>query len=165
MPTDTAPLFDADHAAFMQRGVSLSVASCGHANLPSVARALGCRIADDQRKVRIMVSEKQAADVLAHVAQRGALAVVFSEPSTHRTVQLKGQDASVEKVVAADLQAVARYRASFVQELVPLGYDPKLIHALLACPDADLAVLAFTPNAAFSQTPGPNAGQALLVHA
>ena len=29
----------------------------------------------------------------------------------------------------------------------------------------DIAAIRFTPAEAFSQTPGPNAGQALLVHA
>jgi hypothetical protein len=32
---------------------------------------------------------------------------------------------------------------------------------LLACPDSDIVALCFAPCAAFSQTPGADAGQAL----
>jgi hypothetical protein len=163
MPTDTSPALDADHAAFMQRGVTLNVASCGHAGMPSTARALGCRVDAGGRKVRLLLSTRQGAEVLAHVAQRGVLAAVFSDPASHRTVQLKARDAVVAAPDVADLHAAARYRASHLLAMVSLGYEQRLLEALLACPDADLAVLEFTPAEAYSQTPGPNAGQDLLV--
>jgi hypothetical protein len=155
------PLFDAELAAFMQGGISLNIGACGADLRPSVARAVGCRIAQDRRTVRILVSQVQAAPVLEHVRATGALAAVFSEPATHRTVQLKGVDASVEPAGAADLGAAATYRQAFIDHLEPLGYAPALIGALLACPDADLVAVRFTPMAAFSQTPGPDAGRAL----
>jgi len=161
MPTAHEPLFDADQAAFMQRGISLNLGSCGPGLQPSVARAVGCRISADRRTVRMLVSATQAAALIADVGQGGALAAVFSEPSTHRTLQLKGHDPVVETATAGDLAAVARYRDGFVEELRPLGYPPALILALLACPDSDIVALCFTPCAAFSQTPGPDAGCAL----
>ena len=165
MPSDSTPLIDADHAAFIQRGISIDISSCGHDRLPCSARAIGCRVSDDHRTLTILVSERQAEAVVASVRQRGVLAVAFSEPSTHRTVQLKGVDAVVAPAGAADLAHVQSYRDSYARELGLLGYNPDLIYALLSCPDDDIATISFTPNAAFSQTPGPNAGQALLVHA
>ncbi|HZV65643.1 MAG TPA: hypothetical protein VFG03_12135 [Telluria sp.] len=161
MQTTLAPLFDVDQAAFMQRGISLNVGSCGTDLQPSVARAVGCRISADRRTVRLLVSARQAAAVIAHLEQGGALAAVFSEPSTHRTVQLKGQGAAVEAPVPGDLATVARYRDGLVEELRPLGFAPALVRALLACPDSDIVALCFTPCAAFSQTPGADAGRAL----
>jgi hypothetical protein len=158
-------LFDAELAAFMQGGISLNIGSCGADLRPSVARAVGCRIAQDRRTVRILVSKVQAAPVLGHVRAAGALAAVFSEPATLRTVQLKGVDASVEPASAEDLAIAAAYRQAFISHLEPLGYAPALIGALLACPDADIVAVRFTPSAAFSQTPGPDAGRALGVPA
>ena len=165
MSTAATPSIDADHATFVEGGVSISAASCGSDSLPSLARAIGCRVSDDRRSVSIMVDARQADALLNHVRRSGAVAVVFSEPPTHRTVQLKGSNATVKEASPADLQCVARYRIAFVAVLAGLGYTPALIETFLACADEDVATLTFTPNAAFSQTPGPNAGQALLVHA
>ncbi len=157
----TAPLFDCDHAAFMQSGISLHAASCGEDKLPSAARALGCRISDDRLNVRVLVSKTQAAQLLADVGRSGALAVVFSRPSTHRTLQLKGRDAVCVAADADDLRVAARYREAFVAETSALGHPTHLIDTIFDIPQDDIVVLSFTPDAAFSQTPGPQAGQAL----
>jgi hypothetical protein len=165
MPTETESLFDAEHAAFMQRGISISIASCGPDKMPSVARAAGCRVSADRRSVTILMSCKQACAVLADVRRTGAVAVVFSEPSTHRTVQLKGKGALITAPTDADLQVMANYRDAFEKELVPLGYEAAMIRTFLAIPSADVVALSFAPDAAFSQTPGPGAGQTLKVPA
>jgi hypothetical protein len=155
------PLFDAELAAFMQGGISLNVGGCGSDLAPSVARAVGCRISPERTSVRMLLAASQAAALLGHVRETGKFAVVFSEPATHRTVQLKGADAVVDAAGADDIAAAARYRDAFAAHLDPLGHPPALIHALLHCPDSDLCVVRFTPGAAFSQTPGAGAGQAL----
>lgn len=164
MSAANAPLIDADHAAFLQGGISISVSSCGLDRMPSAARAMGCRVGDEHRTITIFLSASHGFALLGHVRQRGVLAVVFSEPASHRTVQLKATDAMVRTVSGADVEHVSRYRAGYARELGQLGYNPALILALLACPNDDLAAISFTPSAAFSQTPGPNAGQVLLVH-
>jgi hypothetical protein len=161
MPPAPPPLIDAELAAFMQLGVSITVGSSDAANRPSVARGAGCRVGADGRTVSIFISSVQAAPLVAHVRETGRLAAVFSRPSTHRTLQLKGLDATVETVATGDLAVVARYRDAFVAELAPLGYAGQRIRTLLACADDDLVALRFTPTEAFSQTPGPDAGRSL----
>jgi hypothetical protein len=156
-------LRDPELAAFLrQEGLSLMAGSCGADLRPSVIRALGCEFGLDDT-VRLFVSQVQAAPLLAHVRETGRLAAVFTRPSTHRTVQLKGADARAEPVSEADLAIVARYRDQLVAELEPLGLAPALVRALLTCPDQDVVAIRFTPNEAYSQTPGPDAGRALQV--
>lgn len=159
--TDSQPIIDADLAQFMQRGISLNIGSSGPDLRPSVARALGCVVSDDRRSVRMLVSATQSASVIEHVRGTQRLAAVFSEPPTHRTYQLKGSDAQVQRATDADLAVVRRYRHAFVRELEQMGYPPKLIYGFLHCPDTDIVAIAFTPTAGFSQTPRPKAGQAL----
>lgn len=161
MPTAPPSLIDTELAAFMQLGVSITVGSCDAANRPSVARAAGCQVEAGGATVRIFISSVQAAPLLEHVRETGRLAAVFSQPSTHRTLQLKGLDAGVERLQPGDLAVVARYRDAFVAELARVGYARELIRTLLAVPDQDLVALRFTPAQAFSQTPGPNAGRSL----
>jgi hypothetical protein len=159
------PLIDEAQAAFMQGGVSISAASCGAQPFPSLCRALACRVFADRRQLTVMVSKAQAAALLADVQCNGRLALVCSQPSTHRTIQIKGDDAQVLAPDADDLRAVAMHRNAFVAEVVPLGFAEPLVRLLLTCPEQDIVAIRFTPNAAFNQTPGPRAGAVLQANA
>jgi hypothetical protein len=166
MSTTTTPLLDEELAAFMQQdGISLTLGSCSADLQPSVGRAAGCRVSTDRSTVHIFASQVQLAPVLAHVRETGRIAAVFSSPSTHRTLQLKGRDARIAPFAPEDMPIVRRYRETFIAGLEPLGYPRALIRTLLAFPDEDLVMLSFTPLEAYSQTPGPNAGRALQVGA
>lgn len=159
--TARPPLIDAEHAVFMTSGVSISVGSRDAARLPNLTRAFGCRIPPDRSRVTVFVSAPQSAPVVADISANGHIAVVFTQPSTHRTVQFKGSDACVEALADGDTARVARYRDDFVAHLVALGYPGETIAQMVACPDDELIALSFTPTAAFTQTPGPRAGQPL----
>lgn len=161
MMPEPEPLIDAAHAAFLQGGISMCVSACSRDNVPTLARATGCRISPDHRRVTVFVSAIQAATALECIRDTGSIAVVFSEPSTHRTVQLKGSDAVIGELSGDDLSIIERYRLSFAQELKPLGFIPTQIETLLAFPADEIVSLSFTPTAAFSQTPGPKAGEPL----
>ena len=161
MPSPTPHQLDPDHLRFMTGGVSINTASSGASGLPSQCRAFGCRVDDAGRRIRVFLSGAQAADLLRDVGQSRALAVVFSDPPTHRTIQIKGRDARVERLAPGDPAVVAAYRTAFVACLRPLGFTEPMVRALLDCPDADLVAVAFTPEAAFNQTPGAQAGTPL----
>jgi hypothetical protein len=114
------------------------------------------------RRITVFLSAPHAADLLRDVGQSRALAVVFSEPPTHRTIQIKGRDARVEPLALGDPAVVEAYRKAFVECLRPLGFTEAMVRALLDCADKDLVAVAFTPEAAFNQTPGAQAGTPLL---
>ena len=155
------PLLDEANAAFILGGVSMIAASRNASNMPTVVRALGCRISPDRRCIAVFVARAQAAALLDDVSLTGAIAVVFTQPSTHRAIQLKGGDARIEPLAAADHEITAALVDAFAADLVPLGYPPAFVHALLAPASDELVAIAFTPNAAFSQTPGARAGAPL----
>ncbi|MFN7958714.1 MAG: hypothetical protein U0P46_10405 [Holophagaceae bacterium] len=161
MPSPTALQLDPDHLRFMAGGVSINTGSSGPDGRPSQCRAFGCRVEGAGRRIRIFLSAPHAVDLLRDVRRSGALAVVFSDPPTHRTIQLKGRDARVEPLAPDDPAVVAAYRAAFVACLGPLGFPEPVVRALLDCPDSDLVAVAFTPEAAFNQTPGAQAGAPL----
>jgi hypothetical protein len=154
-------LLDAEHAAFIQGGVSINVAARDAAMVPRISRALGCRVSEDRRQVTVYLAAFQAADVLAAIRANGAIAVGFNLPSTHRSLQLKGTDAKIVTVERADLECAARYAAAFSADIGFLGYSAKFGYALLWFEPAELTAVAFTPTAAFEQTPGPRAGARL----
>jgi hypothetical protein len=160
-PANTIPLLDAGQIAFMRSGVSISVGSCGASGLPQLVRGIGCRVADDGSQVTIFVPEAKSQQVQRDIFANGAIAAVFTRPTTHRTLQIKSRDARVTALCAADLALVHAYRDAFVEELAPVGLREEIVRTLLAAPDGQLVGLSFRPTQAFTQTPGPNAGKPL----
>ena len=148
--------------AFLQiEHLSMVAASRSSKNIPFLARAVGRRFGPDLRQITLFFSSADAQDMLERIAGSGMIAAVFSLPSTHQTLQLKGSDARIDKVLKNDVQLVASYRRAVVDQLEELGFARPLIDTMLACEPGDLSAVTFTPSAAFSQTPGPNAGRAI----
>ena len=158
---DAGPLIDDELAAFLQSGIALHVASVGPGNVASLTRAAGCRIAPDRRSVTIYLVESQGRVVLDQVRANGAVAVVFTKPRSHRTVQLKGRDARVGAGNPADLAEIDRQVEDFEAELRTIGFPDRFGRTLAGGSAAGLAAVTFTPTSAFVQTPGPAAGTVL----
>jgi hypothetical protein len=154
-------LIDAAQAAFLQGGVSISAASCGAHPFPSVCRVLACSVAEDRRRLTVMVARPHAQELLEDIGHGGRLAVVFSQPSTNRTIQIKGDNAQPGVPDARLLEAVYIHRDAFVAEVRQLGFPAPLVRSLLCCADDDIVAIGFTPTAAFDQSPGPRAGAPL----
>lgn len=156
-----ACVLDPEHAAFIQGRVSMSVASCNGAGQPSLARAYGCRVSSDRRSVTVFVAVPRSQVLLRDLRSGGGLATVFSLPSTHETIQLKGSRAQVIPLVEGDRAAMRAYGERFSAELSLLGYPDTFTSTLLSGVEEDAVGLSFTPTAAFVQTPGPAAGRPL----
>jgi len=160
MVTDT-PLLDEAHAAFIQSGVSVVAASRDSANVPTLARAIACRVSPDRMRVTVFVSRAQTQALLADVRSTRVLAVVFSQPSTHRTIQLKTSDAAETTLAPGDLERMVEHTERLLADLKLLGYGDALLRTSFSYAADDVAAVAFTPSAAFTQTPGPGAGARL----
>jgi hypothetical protein len=158
-------LIGAEQAAFLCGGVGVSAATCRPGALPNIARATGCRISPDRRVVTLLFAATPGAALLDDIRRTAAIAVVFTQPSTHRTVQLKGNDARIVPLEAGDLERVERYVRAFAADVAPFGFSEPYMRALLACLPDDLVGVQFTIAAAFSQTPGPHAGERLSASA
>lgn len=156
---DAALLINDELAAMLEGGVSISVGSCSFDKVPSVVRALACRISSDRRHITVLVSDKQAAAVLADIRRTGQIAVGFSQPSTHRTMQFKGAHAVIGPLRDGDEALLRNYVDTFINDVSPLGYDARLLHALMSSSVEDMISITFAPTSAFTQTPGPHAGE------
>jgi len=154
-------VLDDDHAAFIQGGVSVVAATRNSDLVPDAVRGCGCRVSRDRRSVTVLIESLRIGSVIADIEANGMIAVVFSQPSTHRTIQLKGTDARVVSVSPRDRTLAQRHLAAWIDELTAIGYRPEFARAVHGdVPDAMVA-LVFTPTAAFQQTPGPGAGDRL----
>ncbi len=160
-PASAPSLLRPDDAAFIQQGISISVASRDVRHVPSIARALGCRLTDGGRQVRLLLVRSHSETLLRDVEKSGQIAAVFTQPTTHRTLQIKGSDARVQPASADDLELVRFSEAAFGREILPLGFSADFNRRLFAHAPDDLCAVTFTPADIFQQTPGPNAGARL----
>jgi hypothetical protein len=154
-----ADVLDEVQVAFMLGPVSVSVAGRDAANVPTLSRTVGCRVSADHRRVTVFVSASRSASLLDDLRSNGAVAAVFSRPSTHETIQLKGEDARVEPLAQGDTALLAAAVDVFAQELVSIGFPEHYARAVHGGALEDYVAVSFTPAAAFVQTPGPAAGQ------
>jgi hypothetical protein len=145
----------------IDKGVSAIVASRNAANRPSLMRAVGAGISADGAEITVYLSRSQSRQLLQDMAATGHVAVVFSEPLSHRTVQVKAQAAQLRAADDSDLPLLRRYLASMEYEVSCVGFDAVFVRAMLACRLDDTVAIRFSPTQAFDQTPGPRAGSAL----
>jgi hypothetical protein len=157
----SARLLDEEHAVFIQGGVSVVVATRDADSVPDAVRGCGCRVSKDRRRVTVLIEPQQAGSALANIAANGRVAVVFSQPSTHRTIQLKGTDAKPVRVTRADRELAARHNEAWVRDLTSIGYREEFARAVHGHVQPGMVAISFTPTAAFQQTPGPAAGERL----
>lgn len=166
-----ALLLTSDLVDFMLGPISMKAGSCSRGLVPSISQAYGCRVSRSSSSVGVdevcvFLSEARSAAVLRDLRDLrdgGAFSVVFSRPTTHRTVQLKAAAVRVEALQPGDQALIDRYGLRASGELIALGYSPAFSQALMAPDISDGVCVCFVPSAAFDQTPGAGAGQPLGV--
>ncbi len=145
---------------FCQSGLSIALGSRAADGLPLSGHALACLI-DDSGTVRILLRESANTELLRAVASGARIAATFSEPRTHRSIQLKASSSRRVPVVDGDLVAVAKQCATFASELEFVGYTRQFSSYYCAYRPDEVVAFEFVPEEAFVQTPGPGAGSTL----
>lgn len=155
-----ASVLTPDLEAFCQGGVSVIVAAGGPGEAPVVCVGCGCRILPDGR-MRLLLP-RRGNEAVVTVAERGGhVAATFSQPVTHRSIQVKGARASVATPTDEDRQAAVRQRMGLRGELIDVGHASAFASAYCNVDPGDIAAIDITLHAAFVQTPGPGAGAEL----
>lgn len=162
-PAGKPPLLSAEHIALINSGVSAIVASRDAAHRPSLMRAVGASITPDGTGISVYLNRPASTQLLADLQASGQIAVVFSDPSTHRAVQVKASRVQLRDAAAADAPQLQRYLRAMEGRLEPMGFGPRYTRTMLSLAPGDVVVLTFTPEQAYDQTPGPKAGASLVV--
>src|SRR4051794_22089402 len=139
------PLIGPEQVALIARRVSIIVGSRDAKQRPHAMRAVGCRLSADLRRVTVFMPVTSSELVLADLRLNGRIAVVFSEPSSHHTVQLKGSDAVVATLQPGDDATVDRYLRGFIEEIGQLGFSKNVAHTIHAHGPGGLVAVHFTP--------------------
>jgi len=151
-------ILDEEINAFLTSAVSIMLASRNSQFVPSLTRAMGCRIvAGAAPRLRVFVSREQAGELLDDVSASGMISATFSRPNTHRALQFKGRDAVVTTASEQDKELIKAYVLDFAEVIHPFGFSAEFTRTFFACAGDEVAI-EFTPSDAYQQTPGPEAG-------
>lgn len=154
VPTTLHP----DLLATLQLGLSLHVGACKADGEPVMARALDIRVEPDLR-LSVLLPLPAGEAVLQALQRAPRVAVVASQPTTHKAVQIKGEAVVVHPDGAMDWPNLPTAFARFAVEIGQLGFAPGIAATLLEVPLSRCRVVSFRPTGAWDQTPGPGAGQ------
>ena len=113
------------------------------------------------RSIRVLLREPANVELLDSLRRGEAIAATFTWPRTHRSTQLKSSAARVLPRVPSDLPIIARQLAYFETELQDGGYAEVITRLYCAWREDEVVAIEFVPEAAFEQTPGPGAGNAI----
>jgi hypothetical protein len=148
-----------EQARFVAGPRSIVLAAVGQDQRSAIARGLGCAVLSDHQRLRLWVDTAQAAELLEALGTQPRLAVVFSEPPTHRTLQLKGQLLAIEGPAdELGLKLATEHAEGFATVIGALGFPGDLALALVGPQPQRLGSLLFAADAAYEQSPGPRAG-------
>jgi hypothetical protein len=154
-------MIDAATLDFINTRADVVLGSCSAGLLPSVCWGMGCHAAAGGQRITVWVAREQAQALLADINATQAVAATFSEPSTNRTVQLKGRNARLREQQPGDAAILERHRVNMVREVGLMGFSEVSVRTVFGPPLTSLVAVEFTPNEAFEQTPGPKAGKPL----
>jgi len=150
---------DAATAEFIAGVTSMSIATRDAQLLPAVGKALGCILSADRRMLTVLIDGNQSARIAADIAAGSPVAVVFSLPATHRTVQIKGARAATAAATPAQRVRARKHVEAIIEHLLPLGYAEAALRVFFSHEPQALLAVRFAPTAVFAQTPGPRAGE------
>lgn len=148
---------DAALKEFLESGVAIQVGTASDAGRPHAVNAWGARVNPDG-SMSIFIEAKRASRPLANLATNPKVAVIFGDPITYRSVQLKGRWRSTAHPSADDRNWVSRHRDLFASTTSLVGDNPNSIRNLWT---DDVTRVDFEVEQAFDQTPGPEAGRPL----
>jgi predicted pyridoxine 5'-phosphate oxidase superfamily flavin-nucleotide-binding protein len=139
---------------FLEGGVAAQAGTADPSGRPAVTNAWGPRVNRDGT-VTVFFDTRRAGPALANLALNPRIAVVFADPVSYRSVQLKGRWRSTSAVSEEDRAWVQRHRELYASATVLVGDSPDSMRNMWG---AEVTRVDFDVEAAFDQTPGPNAG-------
>jgi hypothetical protein len=148
---------DAALKEFVESGVAIQVGTASDAGKPHAVSGWGARVNPDG-SMSVFIEAKRAPRPLANLATNPKVAIIFGDPISYRSVQLKGRWRSTAVPSDADRDWVSRHRDLFASSTSLVGDNPNSIRNLWM---DDVTRIDFEVEQGFDQTPGPEAGRAL----
>jgi hypothetical protein len=148
-----------DLVDFVESGVSILIGTRDPQFRPECIRGTGAVVAADRHSITLFIPEGTGERTIANIEGGSPLAVTFSRPIDHRTVQVKGAVRAVRPTTPGEQQTAHRYLSAFVESLYAVGVSRSLSRRMRVdpCVAVEIAI-----GELFQQAPGPEAGNPLV---
>lgn len=137
---------------------AVHVATRDAALVPDELMATAALLSADGRSLTVYLPDATSETSLANLRENGAIAVVLSQPLTHRTVQLKGRVTTIRRADEGERVAAESFAAGFDAAVEAFGLPPAILRRRTKWP---CHAVTFDVDEAYEQTPGPRAGEPL----
>jgi Pyridoxamine 5'-phosphate oxidase len=165
VPAPAPAALAADQAQWIQGPLSISVGTCGELGRPHVTRAVGCCVDGDRSVISILLQASTATHSLDDLRRNGRVGVVFCDPATNRSLQIKGHAQRITPAGAGGHELAQLWVRGFGRSVASRagGYlaADTVVRAMLTTVEDDLVLVTIALNTVFDQTPGPAAGCAV----
>lgn len=143
----------------VESGVAVVIGTTDADRRPNVVYGWGPRVVEDGRLLQVFLERARSAPTCQNLDATGAVAITVADPITYRSVQFKGRHRRTEPAAEGDEAWVRRHRQAFSSAVALVGDSPGVRRN--AWMEDELLRLEVELEAAFDQTPGPNAGAPL----
>jgi hypothetical protein len=138
-----------------------SMAISDYSGAPLIARALAIAIVENGSIARIYANASCAPTFISQLGEGTQIAIAVEQPSTHRSVQLKGSVKAINALERDALIYCQAYRARFANSVEPYGFTQQMSHIFIPDPDHSAIAIDMAIAQVFEQSPGPDAGNRL----
>lgn len=145
-------------ASFLESGISVLVGTRDPRLVPEAMRAVGARVEAGGAELTVFLPAATAARTVANLEDNGRIAVCFSRPIDHRSLQVKGRVLSIRDGDAADRAVIDRYLEALAGTWQEIGVPPTVVRRVTRWPAHAIRLCI---EEVFVQTPGPGAGAPL----
>lgn len=153
------PPIPEDLVPFVESGVSILVGTRDAGSRPYAMRAVGVKIHEGRRALTVYIPDVPGARSLANLRATKRIALTFTRPLDHRSIQVKGVVTAMRAASEEERSFLESYLEAWGEHVELVGLPRVLGSRLTYWPatavDVDL-------DAIFQQTPGPSAGARLV---
>src|SRR5688572_32227927 len=111
----------ADLVPFLESGVTVLIGTRDGSLVPDCGRGLGARVDASREQVTVFVSDPLAGRTLENIRDNARIAVCFTRPEDHYSIQLKGRVLQARAATPDEDVVIERYRTDLARTLAFIG--------------------------------------------
>jgi hypothetical protein len=147
-----------EHVRFVESGVSVLVGTRDARMRPFGIRGMGVKVHADKKTLTVFIPNPTGERTLADLHDNGRIALTFTRPIDHRSMQLKGKAIAFRPATEEERPLLESYVEGWARHLEIVGLPRAIGSRLTFWPATAVDV---TIEASFHQTPGPSAGKSM----